>query len=182
MNRKVNTFADMITQLTHAQTVTHQHTAHIAVVCDNITSQANIGMVFRVCEAMGAEMLYICGHIDEPNKKTQRVARSTAEIVPYKYYVSTEDCISELKIGGYEIVAIELTDQSEDLRVFTFDANKKYAFIAGSEKWGISHEVLQLADAAVMIPHFGQNSSMNVATAISICLFECVRQLVPVKN
>ncbi len=174
-----NTFANMVTQLTHAQTTTHTHDAQITVVCDNITSPANIGMIFRVCEAMGAEMLYICGDSIVPNTKIQRASRSTANVIANKYVDSTEACVRQLKQEGYRVIAIELTDCSTDLRNFTFDKGVKYALIAGSENWGISHEVLQLADISVMIPLFGHNSSMNVATALSICLFECVRQLAP---
>lgn len=177
-----NTFAFMATQLTHEGTRTYKHNAQIRVVCDNVTSPANIGMIFRVCEAMGVEMLYICGDSIVPNTKTQRASRSTAKLVPNCYLDSTEMCIRQLQRDGFRIIMIELTDCSEDLRNFTFAEDVKYAFVVGSENWGISHDVLQLADSTVMIPPFGQNSSMNVATALSICLFECIRQVVPLEK
>lgn len=172
----------MVTQLTHSQTKTHRHNAQITVVCDNISSPANIGMIFRICEAMGVEMLYICGDTIAPSIKTQRASRATAHMIPNKYVDSSQTCILQLKQEGYKLIAIELTDCSIDLRSYEFENGAKYALIVGAENWGISHEVLQLADTSLMIPLFGSNSSMNVATALSICLFECIRQLIPVAD
>ena len=175
----VDIFALMTKQLTHKDTPLYKHDAHISVVCDNITSPTNVGMIFRICEAMGVKALYLCGEQMETSKRQERAARSTASSVPFCHRASAQECILQLKSEGYTIIALELTDCSKDLRKYIFDSHKKYALIAGAENGGISAETLQLADDAVAIPLFGQNSSMNVVTALSICLFECIRQLVP---
>jgi tRNA G18 (ribose-2'-O)-methylase SpoU len=166
-------------QLKHQETPLLKHQAHISVVCDSFSSPANVGMAFRVCEALGVECLYLCGEQLEPSKRMERAARSTVSSVPFRHMSSAEECVLYLKSEGYVIVAIELTDCSIDLRSYTFDSGSKYALIVGAENGGISDAALQLADVAVAIPLFGHNSSMNVVTALSICLFECVRQIVP---
>jgi len=171
-----NTFVFMIKQLTHEETPFHTHGVQISVVCDNISSPANLGMIFRVCEAMGVEALYICGEEYIPSKKMQRAARSTAATVPHYYVPSATNCIRKLKSEAYHILAMELTNSCIDLRSYVFKQDVKYVLVAGAENGGVSDDVLQLVDNSVAIPLFGKNSSMNVATALSICLFECIRQ------
>ena len=49
--------------------------------------------------------------------------------------------------------------------------------VVGSERNGIQHEILTCADSVYHIPMYGQNSSMNVAQATSIALYEITKLL-----
>jgi tRNA G18 (ribose-2'-O)-methylase SpoU len=44
--------------------------------------------------------------------------------------------------------------------------------VLGSERHGLSQEIIELADAAVAIPMFGMANSINVATAAAIVLHQ----------
>ena len=48
--------------------------------------------------------------------------------------------------------------------------------VLGSERAGVSQAVLDLADAAVVIPMQGMANSLNVATAAAIVLHTLVRR------
>ena len=46
----------------------------------------------------------------------------------------------------------------------------------GSEKDGISDDILELADAKTRIPMFGKTESLNVSVASAVILYEAIRQ------
>jgi tRNA G18 (ribose-2'-O)-methylase SpoU len=50
--------------------------------------------------------------------------------------------------------------------------------VVGSERNGIENEILKCANSIYHIPMFGQNSSMNVAQATSIALYEITNSLI----
>jgi len=165
-------------QLNHSETVNSSLANPIVVVCDGVAMPANIGMIFRVSEAMGVKQLFLCGNdADLRNKKLRRVARSAEHGLEIALACDIFVCLKELKDDGYQIVALEITDQSVDLRHFSFLQNGKYAVVVGAENYGVSVCALEQSDVAVSVPMFGTNSSMNVVTSLSMLLFEYVRQV-----
>ncbi len=78
------------------------------------------------------------------------------------------------RLGGLEIAAIETSPSSIDL----YDWKPKFpvCVLFGNEVEGLRPELLQLADTHVRIPMLGQKSSLNVATAGGIVLYELLRK------
>jgi len=97
--------------------------------------------------------------------------------VPFEMNTDTLESILRLKSAGYRIVALEITEDSQAINQITFETTEPIALIVGAENFGISEAVLALADSVVHINMFGQNSSMNVVQATSICLYEITKQL-----
>ena len=164
-------------QLTHAQTVNEGKTFPLVVVCENFLSPENVGMTFRVCEAMGVQHLYLAGCTPTPpNRKLSKAARSTQKRVPFTYQLDIAALLNQLKLKGYTLIGLEITNQSLDIRTFNFSSFDKIAFIAGAERYGISDATLRVLDATVHIPMYGKGSSMNVVTALSMGLYEITKQ------
>ena len=82
--------------------------------------------------------------------------------------------INHLKQRGFTIYATHLGDCTLDYR--KMDYTKPTAFVAGSEKKGISEEALENADYYISIPMMGMTQSLNVSVATAIILFEAQRQ------
>ncbi len=77
----------------------------------------------------------------------------------------------------YVIIGLELTDHSVPLAAFDFRPLRTgLVLVAGAERSGIQPAVLAVLDAAVHVPMYGRNSSLNVATALAIGLYEVTRQ------
>lgn len=166
-----------IKQLTHSETNNLSKTFPLVVLCEDFQSPQNIGMVFRICEIMGVQTLYLTGlSTAPPNRKISKTARSAEKKVPFIYDIDTAKIIAQLKTSGYVIIGLEITNQSKDIRTFDFKSIDKIAFIVGTENYGISEATLKTIDAAVQIPMYGSISSMNVATALSIGLYEITKQ------
>ncbi|MCL3780416.1 TrmH family RNA methyltransferase [Prolixibacteraceae bacterium JC049] len=165
-------------QLTHEQTKIDRKTFPVTIVCDDIIISENVGAMFRVAEALGAEQLILMGQTSvPPNRKIRKASRSTDRFVPFEYAENKVEAIEKLKDKGYRLVGVEITNDSIPLTNYKIPANQPIALVMGAEKYGISDEVLPLLDECVIIEMFGQNSSMNVVSALSIALYEVTRQL-----
>lgn len=167
-----------IKQLTHSETENTIKKFPLVILCEDFQSPENIGMTFRIADAMGVRHLYLTGNSPNlPHRKISKVARSADKRMPYSHHLDTASLLQQLKEEGYTLIGLEITNQSEDIRSFDFKRFKKIVFVAGAERYGISEATLQVLDTTVQIPMYGIGTSMNVVTALSIGLYEITRQL-----
>jgi len=117
-----------------------------------------------------------------PNSKIKKTARSSEKYVPYGYVENALDVVQQLKSENYQIVSLEITSVSIDIRDFEVNGKEKICLIAGAEKTGVSPALLDASDCTVHIPMLGHNSSMNVATACAIATFEIIKNYMPETN
>ena len=167
-----------VRQLEHSEINNEQKKFPICVICDGITSAENVGMIFRISEAMGVPFIYLCGSTPTPvHKKVLKTARSTVKNIPYQYEPNIISVIHTLRKEGYTIAALEVTSASHPLSEFDFKPFPKVAVIIGNEQNGVQEEVLRLTDVAIAIKMYGQNTSINVVHSLSIALYEITRQI-----
>lgn len=150
----------------------------IIVVLDNIRSAANIGSVFRTCDAFLIEALYLVGICaTPPNRDIQKSALGATETVTWKYFPTIQDCIADLRELKCEIMTIEQSDKSIMLDKFLPENDKKYALIFGNEVDGVSDFAIQYCDTCIEIPQFGMKHSLNVSVSAGIVLWEMVSKM-----
>ncbi len=82
-----------------------------------------------------------------------------------------------LKKEDYNLVALELTDESAPIEKMKIEAGEKIALVIGNEQHGVSNSILNLVSQCVHIPMFGENSSLNVTQATGIALFTLTKLL-----
>lgn len=99
-----------------------------------------------------------------------KVALGAEESVKWEYREEIVPVIEELKKEGFQIIALEQSRESEDLK--SFKPRDKFALIVGNEVEGVNKKALALADAVIEIPMQGTKESLNVAVALGIALFE----------
>ena len=137
----------------------------------------NIGGLFRMADALGVEKIYLCGNSPTPpSKKINRTARSTVRYVSHEYCENALEIVARLKTNGYKIVSLEITKQSLDILDFDVQPEDKICLIIGGENMGVNQALLNASDVAVHIRMCGNNSSMNVAAAATIAVFEITRR------
>ena len=165
-------------QLEHQQIHNTLHTFPLVVVCENVNDPRNVGMAFRICEAMGVRKLYLCGDTPAPpHKKISRVARSTEKWLPFEYREHIVELLQDLKADGYLLCGLEITDKSQDVRDYPFQNHNAIALVIGGEQRGISANTLLQLEQTVHINMYGRNTSINVIMAMSIALYEIGRRL-----
>ncbi|SEK28556.1 SpoU rRNA Methylase family protein [Aquimarina amphilecti] len=169
----------MPTQLTHETTVFIKKQFPITLICDQVNSPANIGSIFRIADSFGVEQIYFCGQdITVISKRMERTARSTHKTIPYQHQENILPLIDKLKIDGYKIIGLEITENSVPVSEKLFSPSDKIALVIGEEKLGISENVLSKVMKNIHINMYGTNSSMNVATATGIALYEITKQMI----
>ena len=164
-------------QLTHYNTSFKKRTFPITLVCDNVTNAPNIGSLFRVVDAFGIEKVIFCGGDIPLGRKMTKTSRATEKVVSYEIQENASKTVKSLKDKGYQIISLEITNTSKPLHSCQFNMENPIALIIGAENFGVSEDILNLSDAIIHIDMFGQNSSMNVVQATSICLYEITKQL-----
>jgi 23S rRNA (guanosine2251-2'-O)-methyltransferase len=147
----------------------------IYVVLDGLRSAFNVGSILRTSEAAGVRTVYLCGvTAHPPNRKLEKTALGATDHVPWKYMKRTVDALAELRALRVPLIGVETVADSTPYTDFTFP--NPVAIVFGHEILGISEPALAMLDKVVRIPMHGFKTTINVATASGIVLFEIVRQ------
>ncbi len=171
-------------QLQHHQLAQAPRQFPVCLLAHDLEGSRNVGALFRIADSLGVEMLYLSGtSTTPPNRKLRKASRRTEKWVPHQYHEDPLEIIARLKDEGCLIVGLEITSHSLDIRDFTSDQlwqqHRKICLLPGTENQGLSDELLAQCDLTVHLPMFGRNSSMNVATACALALFEILKPLMP---
>ncbi|WP_223669454.1 TrmH family RNA methyltransferase [Kangiella shandongensis] len=165
-------------QLEHSDHQRKTTTHPIRLLAHNITVPMNVGSLFRISDALGVEKIYLSGDTPTPpSNKIRKTSRSTEKYVDYEAVDNHIELIKELTKQNYSIIALEITSDSIPLQELKLEKDTKVCLILGSENTGVSKDLLALADITTHIPMLGNNSSMNVATACGIAVYELSKNL-----
>lgn len=164
-------------QLTHeAHSKPKDDAKDIIVLCDHVKGPANIGSIFRLSDAFGVNEIIFGGlSLDLSSSRLKRTARNTHEKVRFRESADLQITLQELHTQGYDSLALEITDQSIPLHTLPKIAWDKVVIIIGNENFGISENLLRKVSQTGHISMLGINSSMNVAQALGIALYEITR-------
>lgn len=150
----------------------------LIVVLDNVRSLHNIGSVFRTSDAFLIEAIYLCGICaTPPNTEIHKSALGAEFSVEWKYFAHTMEAVEELKSKGYQIYAVEQTENSTLLHHFTPTPSTPYALIFGNEVHGVDQAVVDASDGTLEIPQFGTKHSFNISVTTGIVLWDFYRKL-----
>ena len=145
------------------------------VLLDNIRSMYNVGAFFRVADGVGLEKLYLGGITAHPPKKAiSKTALGAEQTVAWQHEWDVMKMVQELQRNGYGLAAIETSRKAVDL--YEWQPRFPVCVAFGNEVDGLNRDVLEIADTHVRIPMLGQKSSLNVATAGGIVLYELLRK------
>jgi len=146
----------------------------ITIILDGLTDIGNVGIIFRLADALKIEkiIIYNCNKIFN-YKMLHRKSRATVQYVPYEYTENINDII-KLK-QKRKFIILDKTNYS--VPYFKIEYSSPMCLIIGNEINGVSKELIKLADQSIHLPMFGINTSINVATATSVALYHIYNQL-----
>ena len=149
--------------------VASARTRYMTICAENTYHSQNASALIRHCEAFGVQDLHAVESICRFTPNTH-VVRGTDKWIDLYKYRSTESALLRLKERGYRIVATSPHYQS--CTPESFDVTKgKFAIVMGTEKTGISQEVMDAADEFLKIPMCGMVDSLNVSASAAILIY-----------
>lgn len=146
------------------------------LILENLRSIENTASIFRTAEGLGVTKIILVGTTPAPLDRFGRkrvdfakVSLGSEDMVPWEYRKDIEGSLEELKDQDFQIIALELTHNSTDVR--DFKSKNKFALIVGNEVDGVSSESLKFANEVVEIPMRGKKESLNVSVSTGIALY-----------
>ena len=142
-------------------------TNHFTVAMEDVFQLHNTSAVMRSCEVFGVQQLNV---VEEKFGKSidKEIAMGAQKWVDVNRFENISSCILDLKSKGYQIIAT--TPHENDCMLDDFDISKKSAFFFGTERDGLSEEVLKNADGFLKIPMVGFTESLNISVSAAITL------------
>lgn len=147
--------------------VLSKRTNYFTVVTQDVHQLHNTSAVIRSCDVFGIQNIHVIEE-RQPRRIDKEIAMGAQKWVDVNRYNSTKDCINSLKGKGYQIVATTPYGDARDLE--DFEISKPSAIFFGTEKAGLSDEVLKEADVRLKIPMHGFTESLNISVSAAIIL------------
>lgn len=149
------------------------HTPFLLML-DRVNDVRNMGAIVRTAECAGVQAVIIpevgAAQINSDSIKTSAGALLR---VPVCKVSNLKTTIHYLKACGLKVVAAtEKASQNYTEANYTDPC----VIIMGSEKDGVSKELIKLSDELVRIPLQGEIESLNVSVAAGVLVYEVVRQ------
>lgn len=151
----------------------------LAVVFDRPASPGNLGTVIRSCDALRVAGVIVTGHsVDLYDPETIRATTGSFFAVPAVRLPSHKELASwfdELR-GRLPRLQVIGTSAKASIPISQHDFTAPTVLLIGNENHGLSENYRALCDVMVTIPMYGSATSLNVACATSILLYEVARQ------
>lgn len=147
--------------------VLSQRTNHFTVAIEDVFQLHNTSAVMRSCEVFGVQQLNV---VEEKygKKIDKEIAMGAQKWVDINRFDSMSACLKSVKAQGYRIIAT--TPHQNDCDLDDFDITQPAAFFFGTERNGLSQEVLDQADGFLKIPMNGFTESLNISVSAAIIL------------
>lgn len=142
----------------------------LLLVSAPLRSNVNLSRMVRLAGCSGITEVIHCG----AGKVDREIARDAADVVKLTSPRSLPPVLDKLRSLGYRCVGLEQTTHSQLL--YSYQFQRQTALVIGSEREGLSQEVLDRLDDVVEIPVYGQPASYNVVTATTMAVYEYCRQ------
>lgn len=160
-----------------------ERTRHFTIVAQDTYQDHNASALIRNCDCFGIQDLHIIEEFNE-YRLAKGMTQGADKWVDLHFYSEYEDntqtCIDGLKANGYAIIAT--TPHKDDCLIQDFDVRSKSAFFFGTEKTGLSSQIIDQADGFVKIPMHGFSESFNISVSVALLLQSVMGRLKENKN
>ena len=148
--------------------------AYVLPVMEDIYQFRNAAAIVRSAEACGFHKIVAleAENIFNPNLRITKGAETWVEVEKKPHTMET---FEEIRRRGFKMLAV--SPEKEAVSLPDFDITEPVALIFGTEKEGVTPEVLDFADATLSIPMYGFTQSYNVSVAAAICFYELRQKL-----
>jgi tRNA (guanosine-2'-O-)-methyltransferase len=154
--------------------VLSRRTNHFTVAIEDVFQLHNTSAVMRTCEVFGVQQLNV---IEQKYSKRidKEIAMGAQKWVDINRFENISDCLADLKSKGYKIIAT--TPHENDCLLEDFDITQPSALFFGTERDGLSEEIIANAEGFLKIPMAGFTESLNISVSAAIILQNITERL-----
>jgi len=146
----------------------------LLLVLDHITDVRNFGAIARTAECCGVDALVIPAKGSaQINADAIKTSAGALNIINVSRVDNLKTTLQYLRDSGLNIYA---ATEKGDRNSYNADFKSPCAIIVGSEEYGVSTDLLNMADDTIKIPLTGKIASLNVSVAVGMVLYEVIRQ------
>jgi TrmH family RNA methyltransferase len=138
------------------------------VILDGIQDPGNLGTMLRTADALDVPLVLLEGCADPYSHKVVRSSMGAVFRTPVIQSTWAE-VQAACKDAGIPIAVTALSDRAKDIRSA---ALSQMAVVIGSEGQGVRKEILEAADAELIIPMNPHCESLNAAVAATIVMWQ----------
>ena len=148
-----------------------QRTKHLTIALENIYQEHNASAVLRSCDCFGLQEMHVIEKGFQYSVQRDIALGAGRWVDLYNYNLGenpTDDCLLNLKNRGYQLVAT--TPHTDTYTIHDIPIDQPLAFFFGTERRGLSDEVINRADYHLKIPMYGFTESFNISVSVAIVL------------
>ena len=138
------------------------------LILDGIQDPGNLGTMLRTADALEIPVVLLEGCADPYSHKVVRSSMGAVFRTPVVQSTWTEVC-DACREAGIPIGITALSDRAKDIRNADLS---RMAVVIGSEGQGVRKEILDAADAELIIPMNPRCESLNAAVAATIVMWQ----------
>lgn len=145
------------------------------VVLDGVEDAHNLGAIIRTCVCAGVDAIMIPSRRSvQVNSVVEKTSAGATNHIPIIKVNSLVSALQKLQESDWWVIAAEADAKDNYYDVNYTDMN--FVLVMGAEHAGVSKSIIKMADFQVKIPMMKSFNSLNVSNALSIIIFEAVRQ------
>ncbi len=154
--------------------ILENRTNHFTIAMEDVYQLHNTSAVMRSCEVFGIQELNVVEQKFGKRIDTE-IAMGAQKWVDINRFNSMQNCIDSLRNKGYQIIAT--TPHNDSCMLHEFDITQRSAIFFGTEKEGLSQEVIDQADGYLKIPMVGFTESLNISVSAAIIIQDITNRL-----
>lgn len=154
--------------------VLQNRTKHFTIAMEDVYQLHNTSAVMRSCEVFGIQELNVIEQKFGKRIDTE-IAMGAQKWVDVFRYNSVQNCMDAMRANGYQIIAT--TPHDDSCLLHEFDITKPSALFFGTERDGLSKEVIEQADGFLKIPMVGYTESLNISVSAAIIIQDITNRL-----
>jgi 23S rRNA (guanosine2251-2'-O)-methyltransferase len=148
----------------------------VVVVLDDVRSAYNVGLIFRLCDCVNVQALWLGGITPYPGVSTHASNHihktgvgGSIHVLPWRHLADPVPAVADLKAAGWRVVVVEQGEGSVPWH--RADYRAPLVLVFGHERTGVRDALLALADEIVELPARGVTNNLNVALCASAVLY-----------
>ena len=140
----------------------------VVLVLDRLRSAHNTGNIFRIAEALNAEIA-ACGYTPfPPHPKLEKTAMGSDRMVKCRHFETSLEAVQTLRDEGFKMI---LAAEPGGEGAWEMEYEFPLAIVFGNEALGVAEDTLKCVDKIVSLPMLGEKASINVGNAAAAIMY-----------